>query len=190
MLSCCEECNTMFVTEMKRINRGGKFCSFECSVKNRTFPLIDRFYRYVGKKQKNGCILWIGKINQYGYGMIGLGGKCGRFVGAHRISYELFVQPILENLNVLHDCDVRNCINPIHLFLGTNADNTKDMLSKMRHVHGADCYNSVLNDDIVREIKYLYRKEHKTLTFLADKYGVSISMISKIMLNKAWRHIK
>lgn len=88
--------------------------------------------RFLSKVLKSdGCWLWTGALNR-GYGGIKFN---GRQRAAHRISYELFIGPITEGLAVCHRCDVRTCVNPAHLFLGTLHDNTQDMLSKGRAPH-------------------------------------------------------
>jgi len=78
------------------------------------------------------CILWTGTVNNKGYGKVGYRGKDWT---AHRLSYALNNPGVdIGKRLVLHTCDVRNCINPDHLFLGTHTDNMRDMVSKGRHV--------------------------------------------------------
>lgn len=75
------------------------------------------------------CWVWNGGRRQKGYGFFRIAGKRVR---AHRFSYELFVGKIPADLFVLHRCDNPPCVNPLHLFLGTAADNYHDMVSKGR----------------------------------------------------------
>lgn len=86
------------------------------------------------KKQKNitknGCWEWTGPKYKDGYGMANYRRKKIR---AHRLSYQLFVGEITENICVLHKCDNKPCFNPNHLFLGTRKDNAIDMVRKGRH---------------------------------------------------------
>ena len=89
----------------------------------------ERFERHFIKTY-DGCWLWHGGQNGIGYGV--LKGAEGKFELAHRISYKLYVSCIPKGMLVLHKCDVRNCINPSHLFLGTSKDNTADMIRKGR----------------------------------------------------------
>lgn len=65
-----------------------------------------------------------------GYGTILLSNDKKSLV--HRVAWSLFKGPIPEDLHVLHKCDVRNCVNPYHLFLGTNLDNIHDRIAKGR----------------------------------------------------------
>lgn len=89
----------------------------------------DRFWAKVRKT--NTCWLWIGATIKGGYGSFG-GIKCK--VGmAHRFSWTLHNGPIPAGLDVLHRCDTPPCVNPEHLFLGTQTDNSRDMVQKGRH---------------------------------------------------------
>ena len=81
-------------------------------------------------KDSYGCHLWSGWLTPSGYGCISIVGKAKR---VHRVYWQLLNGPIPEGLCICHHCDVRNCINPKHLFLGTYADNRKDCVKKGRH---------------------------------------------------------
>ena len=81
---------------------------------------------------ESGCWIWEGACGSDGYGHIRRNGKV---CGAHRISYETFIDKIPEKMHVLHKCDIKLCINPHHLFLGTNSENQIDSVKKGRHAH-------------------------------------------------------
>lgn len=88
----------------------------------------DRFYEKVQKTES--CWLWKGALNSRGYGSLGNG--AGKRILAHRYSYVLHRGEIPEGLIVCHTCDVRECVNPEHLWVGTHKDNSDDMFAKNR----------------------------------------------------------
>jgi hypothetical protein len=98
----------------------------------RGMPLWKKFYTYV-EAQSNGCWHWTGAYARGGYGHLCVGGK---MVGAHRISWELHNNKKIGELLALHKCDNPKCVNPDHIFIGTAADNTLDMMKKGRSTKG------------------------------------------------------
>lgn len=87
----------------------------------------DSFYSRTIRDEK-GCMLWPNGGTWYGNIRV-----CGKSIKTHRYSYTISIGPIPDGMCVLHKCDNPPCVNPAHLFLGTNKDNTLDMLSKRRH---------------------------------------------------------
>lgn len=95
--------------------------------------LADRFWPKVEKTE--GCWLWRGTIGASGYGKIRATGPSRAMLTAHRVSWELAYGPIPEGLWALHKCDIRPCVRPDHLFLGTRQDNMDDAKAKGRIYH-------------------------------------------------------
>jgi hypothetical protein len=131
-----------------------------------------------------GCWLWIGTILSGNYGQLSVNGH--RLL-AHRASYLAHHGQIPVGLLVLHQCDVPCCVNPAHLFLGTNKDNTADMMRKGRDrtPRGATNGASKLSEDDVRAIRASPRRNCD----LVNEFGVCDSVISEIRSGKSWRHI-
>lgn len=134
-----------------------------------TSPLRDRFEAFIvrGGAIKD-CWGWKGALTTGGYGQIK---NKGKFLKAHRVSYELFRGPIPQNLFVCHACDVRPCTNPDHLFLGTPGDNMRDMVAKGRNVNlsGENHAGSKLTKEMVLQLRLA---QPGTIRKLARKFGV------------------
>lgn len=148
----------------------------------------DRFWSYVQIGNPDDCWVWTGGRHsrkvKLQYGSFTYGGKT---IKAHRVAYTFAFGKPPERLYVLHRCDNTLCCNPKHLFLGTHADNMKDMISKgrARGAAGKNNAGAKLTEQQVREIrasKDLYR-------VIAEKYSISDSMISNIKLRRSWRHL-
>ena len=109
-------------------------------------------------------------------------------VSASRLSYQLFVKEIPQGLCVLHHCDNPSCVNPKHLWLGTVADNTRDMLNKGRErLRGSDNGRSKLTESQVKKIRLLYPK---ILTpVLAKMFKISEDEAYLIVVRKRWAHV-
>lgn len=157
-------------------------------------PIADRFWPKVSKKGPKECWPWTGAVNPHGYGNINEGGRGRGSILAHRISWELHFEMIPEGLHVLHRCDNPPCVNPAHLFLGTPAINTADKMAKGRHrcgpgMPGEGHPSAVLTADQVRGIRLQYIPRIITKQFLAEKYGVSLSTVEKIISRHLWAHI-
>lgn len=95
-------------------------------------PLSVRFERNVNRETASGCWEWTGAKTGKGYGAIGAGGTKGKMLVAHRVSWEIHRCPIPDGLVLCHRCDNRGCVNPEHLFVGTQRDNILDMFAKGR----------------------------------------------------------
>ena len=79
----------------------------------------------------SGCWIWMGaSSDKFGYGSLEY--PKGKKLKAHRVSYEEFISPIPAGMKVLHRCDIPPCVNPRHLFLGSQADNNRDREYKRR----------------------------------------------------------
>ena len=141
----------------------------------------------------SGCWIWTGAEKGKGYGYFWHNNKGNK---AHRVSYELYVGGIPDGLFVCHKCDVRKCVNPDHLFLGTHQDNMADMQSKkpplppptpMEEMYKGQ-KKLTIND--VLKIKDLLIEGSTPFTQIAKMYGISRRAIYDIRKGHTWAWVK
>ncbi len=130
------------------------------------------------------CWVFTGAPSFWGYGKFG---PRHRVQGAHRFAYETFVGKIPKGIFVCHSCDNRICVNPEHLFLGTPADNMRDMVNKGRSASGERCHLSKLTTKKVAEIRRLYFVENKSQDEIAKMFGVWQTNVSSIVRGCTWK---
>lgn len=147
----------------------------------------ERFEKKFVKGGANDCWEWIGSKDRYGYGHIQLDGWPQL---AHRISYQLYVGEIPIGLLICHHCDNPSCVRPDHLFLGTDADNTRDCISKGRlsDRSGENNGQAKLTNEDIRTILAMWANGTRGID-IAREFGVTKSTISKIVRGDAWTHI-
>lgn len=137
------------------------------------------------KLRPNKCWEWTGNLTKKGYGQTRIKGIT---FSAHRLSWLLFHGGGLTKLQVLHKCDNRKCINPTHLFLGTNADNLADRQKKGRQVRGERHPRSRFTQNQVLGIRKMVSLGI-SVQKIADDYGVNNSTIYNMVNRKTWKHI-
>jgi hypothetical protein len=108
---------------------------------------------------------------------------------AHRMAWELTHGPIPPGLFVCHHCDNPPCCNPVHLFLGTNADNVDDKVKKYRQAVGENHGRAKLTNSDVVEIKRLSSKDKLEPHLIAPRFRVSVWQVSRIVNKRAWKHL-
>lgn len=142
--------------------------------------VINSFFDKIEGPDECGCLNWNAAINNKGYGFFWDGTKV---VLAHRFSWEFNVGPT-NGYHVLHKCDNPRCVNPEHLFIGTQSDNMKDAVKKNRIPRGETHHRSKLMDHQIVEIRERYAGGGVRMYELAKKFGVSRPLISMIINNK------
>jgi len=169
--------------------------------KGRITSIAEQFWSKVdGSAGASGCWWWTGAKSR-GYGKLGRL-ENGRLVSliAHRVSWAIHNGEIPDGMCVCHACDNPSCVNPAHLWLGTNADNTADKVSKGRQsrgeAHGRSARTAVprrgnyvtkLTEEQVLAIRSEARRGNNRQ--LAARYGVSRYTLSDIVTRKSWKHI-
>lgn len=146
----------------------------------------ERFYDFALPEPNSGCWLWIGALYGSGYGVFNTSDD--RTMHAHRYSWMLHRGEIPDGLIVCHKCDVRCCVNPEHLFVGTHSDNANDMHAKGRNntPRGEQHVRSKLSEQDVRNI----RVDIRALSTIGNDYGVDKQYIWKIKHGWHWEHVK
>jgi len=144
--------------------------------------LLDRIYMWSIPEPNSGCWLWLGTLDKYGYGIFSVGGKKAF---AHRISLTIHGFDLASSECALHRCDNRICVNPEHLYAGSNADNMRDKVQRGRSLAGSKNANAKLTEQQVLEIRSL----DISSSIAAARYGVGISTIQNIRSGYRWGHI-
>ena len=148
---------------------------------------MERFDEKYMPEPMSGCFLWTASVGEKGYGVFWTGRKT---TGAHIASYLIHVGEVPDGLRVLHRCDVRCCVNPKHLFLGTDKDNTQDMIKKgradySRALRGEHHAMSTLTASQVLRI----RSDSRPTTQIATEYDISTTHVRRIKRGANWGHL-
>ena len=148
--------------------------------------LKKRFFEKVNKTKT--CWLWIGSDRGNGYGCIKINGKV---IDAHRVSWKLLRGPIPDGAFVCHSCDVRSCVHPGHLFLGTPRDNVMDAIKKGR-IKPPDCTGNIsrnrkLTFQQAQEIRRRFTEESVSKYKLGRDYKIDEAGIRLILKNKTYK---
>lgn len=145
--------------------------------------LLARYEKHSCPEALTGCRLWTASLMPQGYGRWNVGQviRC-----SHRVAWELFVGAIPDGMHVLHRCDTRACVNADHLFLGTNLDNIRDRVSKLRSPHGSSHYRAKLTERAVKEILLAPGTQRQ----IASRYGVGQATIADIRAGRTWSHLR
>ncbi len=143
----------------------------------------ERFWTKANIGAPDECWGWTACKSSWGYGSFRFGGKMR---GAHRLSWQLTYGAIPEGLHVCHKCDNPACVNPRHLFLGTNADNHQDAARKGRIARGEENGLHKLTEDEVLEIRQFLADGERSQQDIGDEFGVCRTAVSKIKLGERW----
>jgi hypothetical protein len=145
--------------------------------------LEERFWQKVLRTPD--CWQWIASCTTHGYPQIREGNCHSRMLKAHRVCWEIHFGPIPDGMHVLHRCDNPGCVNPSHLFLGTNLDNINDCIAKNRKPKGEEIWTSKLREDQIPIIRTSGFSQQK----IANIFGITQRAVSKIKLCQTWKHI-
>lgn len=144
-----------------------------------------RFWSHVAKTEN--CWIWTASKSRRGYGHIKINGRCEK---SHRISWEISNgREVPDGMCVCHRCDNPSCVNPDHLFVGTQTDNMADCKSKGRRpdFRCANNPNRTLDEHQVREIRARYAIKKSKTRDIAKEFGVHFSTIARILRREIWK---
>ena len=153
---------------------------------------LERFKKKYTIDPDSGCWIWLGNLTKFGYGTFRISLK-ENSIPAHRAGYQLLKGDIPSGLKVCHHCDIRCCVNPDHMFLGTGVDNMRDAAKKGRMNWlpgskrnlpiGEAHYKAKLTED---QARYIYNSPKSGIS-LASELGVSNNTISRIRRRITWK---
>ena len=158
----CKTCGSTF----KKLYRHQIYCDIDCAFLSRC-------------KENGECIEWVGSKHLFGYGEF----RYNRILyRAHKFAYERLYGAVTNNIGINHVCDNPACVNPEHLYAGTQAENMADVRVRERSPN-----TKFSSTDVVDILKML--AAGFTQTEIAKKYNVSQTTIHYIKYKKTWSHI-
>lgn len=168
------------------------FCQGISLTPEQQFFYAKRLRRKI-RQNSNNCWEFTGHRDSLGYGKTSVRAPHKRTVLAHRLSYAATFGHLPSGLLACHRCDNPCCINPLHLFLGTNHQNTMDSVKKGRHVHPVNDSEKVwcckLTKNQVHEIRRLCQEKQLSQKQIANLFSVSQSTVSTIHTHSKWKRI-
>ena len=146
--------------------------------------LRERFLSRCQRQDDEECWEWQGAKTSSGYGYLRVGFQR---VAAHRLSYELFIGPLPQDLFVCHACDNPKCVNPSHLRAGTHRDNMDDLLARRRSTAGERHRLHKLNAPQVSVMRHIYSSGAMSQREIAFLFGVEQTQVSRIIRRVNWK---
>lgn len=143
----------------------------------------ERFWEKVDIQGEDDCWEWLAYTDKAGYGNFDLS---GRTQYSHRVAYYLTYEDDMKGLLVCHTCDFPSCVNPDHLFLGTHANNSRDMVEKGRSAsqRGEDSGRAKLSNDEMDKVHEMANSGNYTQQEIADMYGISRKTVYRHKTNR------
>ena len=149
---------------------------------------VCRFFLKFNLNHETNCWEWITSSRANPYGLLNVHKKQ---LKAHVVSYALFIGPVPEGLCVCHKCDNPPCVNPVHLFLGTQNDNVKDCWGKGRgrKFPSQNGEANVIAKLTEEDVRYLRNNYKPPMSAWSKKYGVCDATLYHALKGDTWRHL-
>lgn len=154
----------------------------------RSRPTEERYFEKVDRRGPGECWTWTGSKDQFGRGYFLYEGKVRR---APRVAWALhYGVPFPDDRDACHTCDNPTCVNPFHIWPGTESENLRDAENKgrVRHVMGEEHVNAKLNPEKVREIRARHAAGEPKAA-LAREFGIEASTVYGVVIRKSWKHV-
>jgi len=151
---------------------------------NRFWDKVNVVYKDDGTPDFDVCWEWNASCDKDGYGQFSINSRPCR---SHRFIYECFNGPIPEGLCALHECDNPPCVNPYHLWVDTNEENTKDKVKKGRQSKEENHGRAILtNNQVIQILTDIKNNKYNNVYEIIDKYAITIFIIRRILNNRLW----
>lgn len=145
----------------------------------------ERFYDKIKINKENGCHEWQASISRRGYGQFALNSTTQV---SHRVAWLLSYGQIPKGIYVLHHCGNPKCVNPAHLFLGTQRDNMNEAISK--NIYFRSSGNAKITEKQVIRVKGMLQDGIYSVATIAKRFDVSWHAIYDIKHNRTWKHLQ
>ena len=147
--------------------------------------MAQRFAEHITYEPNSGCWLWTAALSSYGYAATLI---AQRQLLVHRVMFEQVYGAVPAGHILCHRCNVRSCVNPDHVYIGTALTNAQDAVRARRHTHGEMSGRAKLTDSAVSKMRTLHASGVR-ISVIAERFGVSRPTAAKACKGSSWKHV-